>query len=427
MASLAKPAKKAAPKKLVAKKPAANVKKVEKGNRYQFEGKSLQSDSIVRGEVVAKTEDEARQKLARRQIKIIQLTKMKKQRQKKITSADIAVFTRQLSTMMKAGLPLMQAFDIVAKGHSNAAMTNLLLDVKNSVEQGNSLDSSFSQHPKYFDKFYCNLVAAGEAGGVLEGLLDKLATYMEKTQAIKKKVKSALTYPIAVIVVAIVLIIIMMMFVLPSFKKIYEGLGAELPGLTQWMMNISDFFVSQGWIVIPVLIGVVFALTQYHKRSPAFQKRVDGWLLKMPIFGEIVRKATIARWARTTATLFTAGVPLVEVLDSVAGASGNIIYEEATYEIRSKVNQGISLTSGMQASGIFPNMVVQMTSIGEESGALDDMLNKVAEFYEDEVDTAVATLSSLMEPIIMVVLGSIVGVILVAMYLPLFSMGDALG
>ena len=407
MASLAKPAKKAAPKKLVAKKPAANVKKVEKGNRYQFEGKSLQSDSIVRGEVVAKTEDEARQKLARRQIKIIQLTKMKKQRQKKITSADITVFTRQLSTMMKAGLPLMQAFDIVAKGHS--------------------LASSFSQHPKYFDKFYCNLVAAGEAGGVLEGLLDKLATYMEKTQAIKKKVKSALTYPIAVIVVAIVLIIIMMMFVLPSFKKIYEGLGAELPGLTQWMMNISDFFVSQGWIVIPVLIGVVFALTQYHKRSPAFQKRVDGWLLKMPIFGEIVRKATIARWARTTATLFTAGVPLVEVLDSVAGASGNIIYEEATYEIRSKVNQGISLTSGMQASGIFPNMVVQMTSIGEESGALDDMLNKVAEFYEDEVDTAVATLSSLMEPIIMVVLGSIVGVILVAMYLPLFSMGDALG
>ena len=420
MASLAKPAKKAAPKKLVAKKPAANVKKVEKGNRYQFEGKSLQSDSIVRGEVVAKTEDEARQKLARRQIKIIQLTKMKKQRQKKITSADIAVFTRQLST-------LMQAFDILAICHSNAAMTNLLLDVKNSVEQGNSLASSFSQHPKYFDKFYCNLVAAGEAGGVLEGLLDKLATYMEKTQAIKKKVKSALTYPIAVIVVAIVLIIIMMMFVLPSFKKIYEGLGAELPGLTQWMMNISDFFVSQGWIVIPVLIGVVFALTQYHKRSPAFQKRVDGWLLKMPIFGEIVRKATIARWARTTATLFTAGVPLVEVLDSVAGASGNIIYEEATYEIRSKVNQGISLTSGMQASGIFPNMVVQMTSIGEESGALDDMLNKVAEFYEDEVDTAVATLSSLMEPIIMVVLGSIVGVILVAMYLPLFSMGDALG
>ena len=229
------------------------------------------------------------------------------------------------------------------------------------------------------------------------------------------------------IVVAIVLIIIMMMFVLPSFKKIYDGLGAELPGLTQWMMNISDFFVSQGWIVIPALIGVVFALTQYYKRSPAFQKKVDAWLLKMPIFGEIVRKATVARWARTTATLFTAGVPLVEVLDSVAGASGNIIYEEATYEIRSKVNQGISLTSGMQASGIFPNMVVQMTSIGEESGALDDMLNKVAEFYEDEVDTAVATLSSLMEPIIMVVLGSIVGVILVAMYLPLFSMGDALG
>ena len=214
---------------------------------------------------------------------------------------------------------------------------------------------------------------------------------------------------------------------MPSFKKIYEGLGAELPGLTQWMMNLSDFFVTQGWIIIPILIGAIVGLVQFHKRSPAFQKRVDGWLLKMPIFGEVVRKATVARWARTTATLFTAGVPLVEVLDSVAGASGNIIYEEATYEIRGKVNQGISLTSGMQASGVFPNMVVQMASIGEESGALDDMLNKVAEFYEDEVDAAVATLSSLMEPIIMVVLGGIVGVILIAMYLPLFSIGDAIG
>lgn len=429
MATLAKKSAKKTPvRKTAVKKTAVKSRKPEeKGNRYQFEGKNLQTESIMRGEVVAKNEEEARQKLARRHIKVIQLTKMKRQRRKKITAGDITVFTRQLSTMMKAGLPLMQAFDIVAKGGNNAAMKDMLLDIKNSVEQGNSLASSFAEHPKYFDKFYCNLVAAGEAGGVLEGLLDKLATYMEKTQAIKKKVKSALTYPIAVIVVAIVLILIMMMFVLPSFKKIYDGLGAELPGLTQIMMNLSDFFVAQGWIIIPVLILGVWALIQYHKRSPAFQKRVDGWLLKMPIFGAIVRKATVARWARTTATLFAAGVPLVEVLDSVAGASGNIIYEEATMDIRSKVNQGISLTSAMQSTGIFPNMVVQMTSIGEESGALDDMLNKVAEFYEDEVDTAVATLSSLMEPIIMVVLGSIVGVILVAMYLPLFTMGNALG
>ncbi|ULJ61164.1 type II secretion system F family protein [Wielerella bovis] len=428
MAEARKSAKSAA-KKPVKKTAAKSAKpeKKEKGNRYQFEGKNLQTENIVRGEVVAKNEDEARQKLARRSIKVMQLTKMKKARAKKITQADITIFTRQLSTMMKAGLPMMQAFDIVAKGNPNANMTNLLLDIRNRVEQGESLGDSFAAHPAYFDKFYCNLVAAGEAGGVLEGLLDKLATYKEKTEAIKKKVKGALTYPIAVMIVAIALILVMMMFVLPSFKKIYEGLGAELPGLTQWMMNASDFFVEKGWIIIPGLILGTWGLIQFHKHSFAFQKRVDAWLLKMPIFGEIVMKATIARWSRTTATLFTAGVPLVEVLDSVAGAAGNIIYEEATHEIRSKVNQGISLTSGMQGANVFPNMVVQMASIGEESGALDDMLNKVAEFYEEEVDNAVATLSSLMEPIIMVVLGSIVGVILVAMYLPLFSMGDAIG
>lgn len=418
-----KPVKKAPVKKAAAAKP---VKK-EKGNRYQFEGRNLSTDSIVRGEVIAKNEDEARQKLVRRQIKVLQLTKMKKAKNKKITSADIAVFTRQLSTMMKAGLPLMQAFDIVAKGHANASMTAMLMEIRNDVEQGEALGDSFAKHPKYFDKFYCNLVAAGEAGGVLEGLLDKLATYKEKTEAIKKKVKSALTYPISIVVVAVVLVIVMMMFVLPEFGKVYESMGAKLPPLTQFMMDISNAFVQFGWLIIAGLIGGVVALIQFHKRSPKFQKRVDAMLLKLPVFGDIVRKATIARWARTTATLFTAGVPLVEVLDSVAGAAGNIIYEEATREIRSKVNQGISLTSGMQATNLFPNMVVQMASIGEESGALDDMLNKTAEFYEDEVDAAVATLSSLMEPIIMVVLGGIIGTILVAMYLPLFNLGNVVG
>ncbi len=415
-------------KKVVAKKTTKPEKKVEKGNRYQFEGRNLSTESVVRGEVVAKNEEEARQKLMRRQIKVLQITKMKKAREKKITQADITVFTRQLSTMMKAGLPMMQAFDIVAKGNANAAMTKLLLDIKNSVEQGESLSDSFARHPKYFDKFYCNLVGAGEAGGVLESLLDKLATYKEKTQAIKKKVKSALTYPISVLVVAIVLVIIMMMFVLPEFKKVYESMGAELPGLTQFMMNISDLFVAQGWKIIIGLIGSVVGLISFYKRSPEFQRAVDAMLLKLPIFGEIVEKATIARWSRTTATLFAAGVPLVEVLDSVAGASGNIIYEEATKRIRSKVNQGISVTSSMQAEeALFPNMVLQMASIGEESGALDDMLNKVAEFYEEEVDNAVNMLSSLMEPIIMVVLGGIVGVILVAMYLPLFNIGNVVG
>lgn len=399
----------------------------QSGKRFSFEGKNLSTEQIVRGEVVAKDEADARAKLSRRQIKVIQITKMKTSRQKRITQADITVFTRQLSTMMKAGLPLMQAFDIVAKGHANASMTKLLMEIRGDIEQGTSMADAFAKHPKYFDRFYSNLVRAGEAGGVLEHLLDKLATYKEKTQAIKKKVKSALTYPAAVVVVAVALVIVMMMFVLPEFGKVYDGMGVPLPALTQFMMNISNFFVAYGWLVIIGLIGAVVGFYQWHQRSPKLQKRVDALLLKAPIFGNIVRKATIARWARTTSTLFSAGVPLVETLDSVAGASGNVIYEEATHEIRGKVNQGISLTSGMRATDLFPNMMVQMASIGEESGALDDMLNKAAEFYEDEVDNAVAQLSSLMEPIIMVVLGGIIGVILVAMYLPLFNLGNVVG
>ena len=367
------------------------------GVSYEFEGRHMESEQIVRGEVVAKDEQDARAKLARRRVKVISLHKKKKVREKKITQGDITVFTRQLATMMKAGLPVMQAFDIVAKGHSNAAMTRLLMEVRNDIEQGTSMANAFRKHPK------------------------------EKTLAIKKKIKSALTYPIAVVVVAIVLVMIMMMFVLPEFKKVYDGMNAPMPALTQFMMGISDFMVAWGWLVIIIMIAAVAGFIQWHKRSPDLQKRVDGMLLKMPIFGNIVEKGTIARWARTTATLFTAGVPLVEALDSVGGASGNIIYEEATKSIRNQVNQGTSLTTAMSSTDLFPNMVLQMTSIGEESGALDDMLNKAAEFYEEEVDNAVATLSSLMEPIIMVVLGSIIGVILVAMYLPLFNLGNVVG
>ena len=399
----------------------------QSGKRFSFEGKNLSTEQIVRGEVVAKDEAEARAKLARRQIKVIQITKLKNARQKRITQADITVFTRQLSTMMKAGLPLMQAFDIVAKGHTNASMTKLLMEIRSDIEQGTAMADAFAKHPKYFDNFYSNLVRAGEAGGVLENLLDKLATYKEKTQAIKKKVKSALTYPAAIVVVAIALVIVMMMFVLPEFGKVYDSMGVPLPPLTQFMMNISKFFVAYGWLIIILLIGSVVGFFHWVNRSPQMQKRVDAALLKMPIFGNIVRKAVLARWARTTSTLFAAGVPLVETLDSVAGASGNIIYEEATRDIRSKVNQGISLTSGMQGTELFPNMMVQMASIGEESGALDDMLNKAAEFYEEEVDIAVSQLSSLMEPIIMVVLGGIIGVLLVAMYLPLFNLGNVVG
>ena len=407
-------------------KPVAVKSKIS-GISFSFEGKNIKTEQLVRGEIVAKNETEARAKLTRRQIRVVNISKIKKSRQKKVSATDITVFTRQLSTMMKAGLPMMQAFDIAAKGHSNPSMTSMLLNIRNDVEQGHTLADSFAKYPKHFDRFYCNLVRAGETGGVLESILDKLSLYKEKTQSIKKKVRGALTYPIAVIVVAIALIFVMMMYVLPAFAKVYQEMGVSLPGLTQVMMNISDFFVAYGIYMLIILIGGAVGFIKSMQKSQELQKRVDYMLLKMPIFGPIVRKAAIARWARTTATLFAAGVPMVEVLDSVAGATGNIRYEEATQDIRAKVNQGISLTSSMEATEIFPNMVIQMTMIGEESGSLDDMLNKAAEFYEEDVDTAVSQLSSLMEPIIMVVLGLIVGVILVAMYLPLFNIGNAVG
>ena len=398
-----------------------------KGKRFTFEGKNIETERLVRGEVVAKDEEEARKKLQRRGIRPLRISKVKTARKRRITQEDITVFTRQLATMMKAGLPLMQAFEIVVRGHSNPSMTEMLMQVRSDVEQGSALGKSFSKYPKYFDRFYCNLVSAGESGGVLESLLDKLAVYKEKTQAIKKKVKTALTYPIAIIVVAIALIFIMMMFVLPAFKEVYANMGAELPSLTQLVMNLSDLFVDYGWIMIILLIVSAFGLYKLHEKSPTFQKRIDALILRLPVFGTIVRKATIARWARTTSTLFAAGVPLVEVLDSVAGASGNILYEEATQDIRAKVTQGLSLTSSMQSTDMFPNMVIQMAAIGEESGSLDDMLNKAAEFYEDEVDNSVSRLSALMEPIIMVVLGSLIGILLIAMYLPLFNLGNVVG
>lgn len=400
---------------------------ISKGKRFTFEGKNIETERLVRGEVVAKDEEEARKKLQRRGIRPLRISKVKTARKRRITQEDITVFTRQLATMMKAGLPLMQAFEIVARGHSNPSMTEMLMQVRSDVEQGSALGKSFSKYPKYFDRFYCNLVSAGESGGVLESLLDKLAVYKEKTQAIKKKVKTALTYPIAIIVVAIALIFIMMMFVLPAFKEVYANMGAELPSLTQLVMSLSDLFVDYGWIMIILLIVSAFGLYKLHEKSPTFQKRIDALILRLPVFGTIVRKATIARWARTTSTLFAAGVPLVEVLDSVAGASGNILYEEATQDIRAKVTQGLSLTSSMQSTDMFPNMVIQMVAIGEESGSLDDMLNKTAEFYEDEVDNSVSRLSHLMEPIIMVVLGSLIGILLIAMYLPLFNLGNVVG
>ncbi|ENS9859611.1 pilus assembly protein PilG [Neisseria gonorrhoeae] len=396
----------------------------KKEKRFIFEGRHSASDKLVNGEVSAFTEEEARKKLAKRGIRPLQITRVKTSSKRKITQEDITVFTRQLSTMIKAGLPLMQAFEIVARGHGNPSMTEMLMEIRGQVEQGSSLSRAFSNHPKYFDRFYCNLVAAGETGGVLESLLDKLAIYKEKTQAIRKKVKTALTYPVSVIAVAIGLVFVMMIFVLPAFKEVYANMGAELPLLTQTVMDMSDFFVSYGWMVLIALGFAIYGFLKLKARSIKIQRRMDAILLRMPIFGDIVRKGTIARWGRTTATLFAAGVPLVDVLDSTAGAAGNLIYEEATREIRTRVIQGLSMTSGMRATELFPNMMLQMSSIGEESGSLDDMLNKAAEFYEDEVDNAVGRLSAMMEPIIIVILGLVIGTLLVAMYLPLFNLGN---
>ncbi|EMU0819493.1 type 4 pilus assembly protein PilG [Neisseria gonorrhoeae] len=396
----------------------------KKEKRFIFEGRHSASDKLVNGEVSAFTEEEARKKLAKRGIRPLQITRVKTSSKRKITQEDITVFTRQLSTMIKAGLPLMQAFEIVARGHGNPSMTEMLMEIRGQVEQGSSLSRAFSNHPKYFDRFYCNLVAAGETGGVLESLLDKLAIYKEKTQAIRKKVKTALTYPVSVIAVAIGLVFVMMIFVLPAFKEVYANMGAELPPLTQTVMDMSDFFVSYGWMVLIALGFTIYGFLKLKARSIKIQRRMDAILLRMPIFGDIVRKGTIARWGRTTATLFAAGVPLVDVLDSTAGAAGNLIYEEATREIRTRVIQGLSMTSGMRATELFPNMMLQMSSIGEESGSLDDMLNKAAEFYEDEVDNAVGRLSAMMEPIIIVILGLVIGTLLVAMYLPLFNLGN---
>ncbi|MBG8622543.1 type II secretion system F family protein [Neisseria meningitidis] len=396
----------------------------KKEKRFIFEGRHSASDKLVNGEVSAFTEEEARKKLAKRGIRPLQITRVKTSSKRKITQEDITVFTRQLSTMIKAGLPLMQAFEIVARGHGNPSMTEMLMEIRGEVEQGSSLSRAFSNHPKYFDRFYCNLVAAGETGGVLESLLDKLAIYKEKTQAIRKKVKTALTYPVSVIAVAIGLVFVMMIFVLPAFKEVYANMGAELPALTQTVMDMSDFFISYGWMVLIALGFAIYGFLKLKARSIKIQRRMDAILLRMPIFGDIVRKGTIARWGRTTATLIAAGVPLVDVLDSTAGAAGNLIYEEATREIRTRVIQGLSMTSGMRATELFPNMMLQMSSIGEESGSLDDMLNKAAEFYEDEVDNAVGRLSAMMEPIIIVILGLVIGTLLVAMYLPLFNLGN---
>jgi type IV pilus assembly protein PilC len=330
-----------------------------------------------------------------------------------------------MATMMKAGVPLLQAFDIVSKGSPNPAVTRLLVDIKTEVETGSSLAQAFRKYPLHFDALYCNLVAAGEAAGILEQLLDRLAIYKEKTLAIKSKIKSALFYPVSIIVVAIVITAVIMIFVIPAFKSVFASFGADLPTPTLVIMGISDWTVANWYIVFPAMGGAVYGFLEAWKRSLAVQIFMDRISLKAPVFGSLLRKASIARWTRTLSTMFAAGVPLVEALDSVGGASGNYVYLQATIKIKQEVSTGTSLTVAMQNSGVFPSMVLQMCMIGEETGALDAMLGKVADFFEAEVDEAVEALSSLMEPIIMVVLGTLIGGMVVAMYLPIFKLGGA--
>lgn len=390
---------------------------------FAWEGKD-KTGKQVRGELRAASETVVRTTLRRQGIMVGKIKKISFKSGGKVTDKDVTLFTRQMATMMKSGVPLLQAFDIVGKGAGNPAVGKLLFDIKTDVETGSALNQAFRKYPLYFDQLYCNLVEAGEAAGILDSLLDRLATYKEKTQAIISKIKSALFYPIAVIVVAFVVTAVIMIFVVPSFKKVFAGFGADLPGPTLVVMAISDFFVEYWYLIFGAVGGGIYAFLYTWKRSEAMQIFMDKLVLRLPIFGPVIRKATLARWTRTLSTMFAAGVPLVEALDSVGGASGNYIYREATKQIKAEISTGSSLTVAMQNANVFPSMVIQMIAIGEESGQLDAMSGKVADFFEAEVDDAVASLSSLMEPLIMVVLGVLIGGIIVAMYLPIFKLGS---
>jgi type IV pilus assembly protein PilC len=405
----------------VAKKAGQDVKLYN----YSWSAKD-KTGKTQKGEVRAAGDHIVLAQLRRQGLQKISVKKISMRGGKKITEKDLTIFTRQLAVMMKAGVPLLQAFEIVGRGHSNASVGKLLMDIKTDVETGSSLAQAFRRYPLYFDALFCNLVAAGEQAGILDTLLDRLATYKEKIIAIKGKIKSALFYPISIIVVALVVTAVIMIFVIPVFKDLFKGFGAELPGPTLVVMAISDWFIGNWWWFFPGLAGGIWFFLYSWKRSTAMQRVIDRLILKAPVFGDVIRKAAIARWCRTLSTMFAAGVPLVESLDSVAGAAGNYVYYEATKRVQAEVSTGTGLTVAMTNTGVFPNMVLQMVAIGEESGALDSMLSKVADFFEQEVDEAVDSLSSLMEPMIMVILGVLIGGIVVAMYLPIFKMGAAI-
>ncbi len=389
---------------------------------FEWEGRD-KNGKVMRGEVRAGGEAMVSASLRRQGILITRIKKRRMSGGKSIKQKDIAVFTRQLATMMKAGVPLLQAFDIVARGSTNPRLTRMLNDIRSDVETGTSLSAAFRKHPMHFDALYCNLVEAGEAGGILEALLDRLAIYQEKTLELKRKIKSALMYPIAVIVVAFVVLTVIMIFVIPAFKDVFKSFGADLPAPTLAVIAMSEFFVKYWWAIFGFLGGGGYFFMQSWKRSEKMQKAMDRLFLRIPIFGDLIYKSVIARWTRTLSTMFAAGVPLVEALDSVGGASGNAVFVEATEQIQKDVSTGSPLTTSMQSTGVFPAMVLQMCAIGEESGALDHMLGKAAEFYEQEVDEMVKGLSSLMEPFIIVILGVLIGGIVVSMYLPIFKLG----
>jgi type IV pilus assembly protein PilC len=391
---------------------------------YLWEGRDKHG-KVIKGEMRAGGEAVVNVTLRRQGIIVTKVKQRRMGKGGKVTEKDVTLFTRQMATMMKAGVPLLQSFDIVGKGHANPAVARLLMEIKTEVETGSSLAAAFRKYPLHFDALFCNLVQAGEQAGILETLLDRLATYKEKILAIKSKIKAALFYPIAIVVVAFVITAVIMIFVIPAFKEVFSNFGADLPAPTLFVMGVSDIFVTYWYLIFGGIGGGVYGFFALWKRSVPVQIFMDRLMLRIPVFGDLVKKSTIARWTRTLSTMFAAGVPLVEALDSVGGASGNYVYQAATKEIQRKVSSGTTLTAAMQESTVFPNMVVQMVSIGEESGALDSMLSKVADFFEAEVDDAVEALASLMEPMIMVVLGVLIGGMVIAMYLPIFKLGQA--
>jgi type IV pilus assembly protein PilC len=390
---------------------------------YEWEGKD-RNGKQVRGEIRAAGENQVKASLRRQGVTPTKIKKRRMSAGSSIKPKDMAIFTRQLATMMKAGVPLLQAFDIVGRGNPNPRVTKLLNDIRTDVETGTSLSVAFRKFPLYFDNLYCNLVEAGESAGILDQLLDRLAVYMEKTEAIKSKIKSALMYPISVLVVAFVVVAVIMIFVIPSFKSVFSSFGGELPMPTLVVIAMSEFFIKYWYLIFGGLGGGFYFFMESWKRNKKMQAVMDRIMLKLPIFGVLVEKSCIARWTRTLSTMFAAGVPLVEALDSVGGAAGNNVFTVATVKIQQEVSTGTALTAAMTNANLFPSMVLQMCAIGEESGSIDHMLGKAADFYEAEVDDMVAGISSLMEPIIIVILGTLIGGIVVAMYLPIFKLGQ---